>query len=128
MIPNCKQNVKENEIYYKSGDIVKLGSDELNTSGFITSSGTVLMFNIVFPKSLDKISNINISSLTLNVRVPTGGYLLGSSTDFVNYISQIKKVNSNTIKLVLTNSAGWGQTNNIPVSVSSQNYCIIELI
>lgn len=120
--------IEEDEIYYKSGDRIEyLNPNTFNVVGYLTTSGKEIHFNITTSKKLDKISKINITSMKMAIRKPTGGYIIAINTNFSSYIKSIEIVNSNTIHICLEKTDGFGETNNIPVSVSNSEGFKLEL-
>lgn len=85
-------------------------------SGFVTSGGNTAV--IYVHGGTTAWGNTNITNLVASLRTATGGYLGGAeNTNLTSYISQQTfHENQNMMEIRLTNSSGWGVTNNTPVN------------
>lgn len=62
------------------------------------------------------VSGITVSSLICSMRHVGGGYLGGSNADLTSYITLASLERAQgLIRIGLTNSVGWGITNNTPL-------------
>ena len=94
-----------NETYYGVG-------------GYITSGGNAAVLNI--PVGLIGFNNITINTLLCSLRVVSGTYLGGNTTniDLTQYIdtNSIEYIpTQQMLRLILRNSNGWNITNNTPL-------------
>lgn len=133
-------NDLEDLLFYKSGDVIELGSNIADTSftidGYISSSSTQLLFSIPVPKRLDKITTITARSVYVEARGHEG--YLNNTSGYIEYVGEsgytfyIDKSSENTIRLRIIKSTAWtksggGNTsNNVPVTLNG--YFKFELI
>lgn len=105
-----------NQFYYQPGDSYTF-SGSVACPGFITSSGTTLHFTVILPKSLENISTITCSGLTIAIRKPSGGYLPSNNWNaYANATSiSLYKVAGNVLDIRVAYS--YGETNNISYSI-----------
>lgn len=117
-----------NTLFFRSGDTFSLNAPNsqgsLITTGLVTNSGKNLHFTLNLPKYLNNISSISVTSLKLNPRVSSGGYLNASGyvtggTDFLtNFTVDVEIINNNTITITSKSSSAFTNvTNNTPVAV-----------
>ena len=124
-------NDLEDTLFYKSGDVIELGSTDSLTAfvidGYISNSSKDLYMSIPVPKRLDKITTITAVSINVEARGhdgylnATGGYVeyVGAS----GYTFYIDKSSENTIKFRIQKSTAWTKsggtaTNNVPISLA----------
>lgn len=82
--------------------------------GFITSTNTSLQLRV--PLSVDPaITSANVTECTIDLRIPSGGYVIGGNTDVTSYLDNSSYLHTQNLLIInLTKSNGWA-TNNIPV-------------
>ena len=113
--------VSLDDIYYKDGDTFTF-SYFANLSGYLTSAGKTIQFNVTTPKLLTGVSSITVDNLYAVLR-GVGGYVNGSSyIDYANttgYTVTTYKATDNMITIVIdaTNAYSSG-TNNTPISLA----------
>lgn len=91
----------------------------IGASGYLTTNATVLCFYLPI---LVAGTSVSITTLTASVRVGTGGFTTpgGSTAESLipaGVVTQSVTMSGNFMRVLLTKSAGWGATNNTPVSV-----------
>lgn len=64
------------ELYFKPGDIFKKTSkyNSIYIHAIITGSSKQISYTLYTPKLLTFVNSISVSSLRINIRVPSGGY------------------------------------------------------
>lgn len=83
--------------------------------GYVTTAGKEL--DLYIPFSYKDGGSISITSLKMSIRHSGGGYVGSSTDDVKNLITGTTLVpTQNLLRIVVTNSDGWGITNNTPVS------------
>lgn len=102
-------------LYYKSGDVIELGStnpaNEIVCSGYITTSSTNVFIHVITPKRLDNITAITVNNLTVEGRCQfgylnnTSGFNEYANTSGYTIIANVATSNSITIKI--TKSSVW---------------------
>lgn len=102
--------------YFEGGQIPQgtITSTSLRAIGHITSAGKDCVLSIpFFPKGL----NVTVSKIVGYIRTTDGTYLGGTAgMDLTSYIQYTSfAIYQQLLKIVLTNSNGWGVTNNTPV-------------
>ena len=103
--------------YYNPGDRY-ISSTNVSHEGFVSGGGKDIYVTLKPPKRLDKVSSVAVNTLKLNIR-GISGYIGTSGADFKSYVSSaIIPSSKDAIVIVLTNSSGWGATNNTPVVVA----------
>lgn len=111
----------QNDLYYKSGDIVYLNN--LVIPAHISDGCKCLTFSIPLRKKLDDISNFNITSLKANIRTCNTSYLTNNGawlaegqelvTNDLTVSWKIVSVNTNSLTVDFEYSTAWSRgTNN----------------
>jgi len=81
--------------------------------GWVTTDGTQLSF--FMPCVTTNGASFNsITSAKIQIRKPTGGYVISSGFDIAQYITS-KTINSQGFYITAIKSDGWGVTNNVPI-------------
>lgn len=107
-----------NEAYYFQHNETLGLTSEYTFAGMITTNSTEINFDIFTPKKLDYINSVQFNNMTLSIR-SIDGYVGGQSNyNFTNYATVSILPNKEGVHITLTNSNGWGVTNNTPVSVT----------
>lgn len=124
-------NDLEDLLFYKSGDVIELGSTDALTAfvidGYISNSSKDLYMSIPVPKRLDKITTITAVSINVEARGHDG--YLNATGGYVEYVGEsgysfyIDKSSENTIKFRIQKSTAWTKsggtaTNNVPISLA----------
>lgn len=114
---NWKQYMTEDDLYYKSGDTETIPF--WYGGGALSSGATGIYFTIPLQKRLKKV-NPKITGGTLNVRRPSGGYIIqgGSITDatITPYESE-----SNLLTIRLAYDTAFDETNNVPLGIDARD-------
>lgn len=110
----------DTNVFYKSGDTLSF-QGLMTFPGMITGGSQDIIFTVPTRKSLAYINTITINNLTLSIRTPAGGYVVGISTDFKPYATVLGKSDDAFI-IKLSNTSGWNITNNTPLSISVENF------
>lgn len=114
-------NSLHDEMFYKDGDTYEIQSDYTGFAGLITGGTTSMRFTIPLPKKLTNISSITVNTLTLNVRLSSGGYLVASNTNFLASaytVTTTVPADNLLVIIVQKSSAFTGATNNSPIVVT----------
>ena len=101
-------------VFYKAGDTF---SGTCYATGYVTSQNSTSLM-LVFPvqKLIPGGLNVSISSITLAIRLPTGGYLESSGYDATSLLQAAVPIGA-SIRVYFEKSGGWNvPNNNIPVS------------
>lgn len=123
-----------NAIQYQSGDdfsVLGGGNNRLILSGMLTNSAKEVWFTVPLPKSMGSLTP-TVSTLKLNIRIASGGYLLTNSyvTDGYDIMTDANlsiiatKSTDNMLTIEITNSTAWSATNNTPVIIAVENIVI----
>lgn len=110
-----RQNIgasTENDFCHYVGESFELFCEVF---GHTTNSGKNVEIAILFPKLLTKVEGATFTKMVCSIRTPSGGYIVGSSTDMLNNIYSVSK-RAGYIYVVLQNTNGWGVTNNINIA------------
>lgn len=114
----------DGEMFYKSGDIVELGSNmfpgTFTANGYISSRTSAVYVTLVTPKRLDNINSITIDSINVEARGISG--YLNSQNGYIEYVGAsgytlnawISSLNTITIKIIKS-SAFTNVNNNTPI-------------
>lgn len=108
----------ENELYYKSGDVLK-NSYGFSVSGYLTGAAKTIEFSIPIDKSLAKINTINFNKAKVNIRHVGGGYIY-NQIDLVeepDVILTIRPTMNKMLNIQLTSQTAYNATNNTPVNI-----------
>lgn len=110
-------------LFYKSGDSI---TETFYSSGWITTSTTVLFTEITVGKALDNISTITCTGGTFIVRTTSGGYLDNNASGIAYNASgitmNIEKKDAHNIAITLSKSSAFTNVvNNTPVAVAISN-------
>lgn len=103
-----------NDLLYKAGDTY---SGTCYATGFVTSANKTSLM-LVFPvdRMIPGGLHVAISSITLAIRLPTGGYLESSGYDATSLLQAAVPIGA-SIRVYFEKSGGWNvPNNNIPVS------------
>lgn len=112
-----------NELYYKVGDTIEFANynNNITLGGIVTGNSTNISFTLPLPKRLNKVSNVNISTMVLNIRKVAGGYL-PSSAGYEPLIDANTTISTrlfdNLLAVTITRNSAFDVTNNTPVGVS----------
>ena len=61
------------------------------------------------------ITTANVTECTIDLRIPSGGYVIGGNTNVTSYLDNSSYLHTQNLLIInLTKSNGWA-TNNIPV-------------
>ena len=117
-------NTSTTSYYQVSSSIYGSLSMTLYCYGWITGSGK----NLVIYAPLDfKGSTVNVTSLQVAMRKPTGSYVLSNNFDGLSYINRQSLIShQKLLMLELIKSDGWGETNNIPLTGAIILTCTIS--
>lgn len=125
---NQLQTNVENELYYKSGDVITI--NETILSGYISDSTSAVYFSIPAVKRLDNITSAtintgNVTARTTNQYLENNGYngFDPTGSDYTQIINIDKDINTIWVKLK-RNTPFDGMINNSPVSVALKNFNI----
>lgn len=116
----------EDDIYYKTGDIIELGDTAAPglyvANGYITSSTKKVNMTFIVPKRLDNISSITVNSLNVESRGISG--YLNSQSGYVEYVNKSGYTitawvsSSNSISVTIEKSSAYTNiSNNTLVSI-----------
>lgn len=102
---------------YQVGDAITTSS-YWDGFGFVTNSGTNLVIYLPVYKSLEFVSGLNITAMTIAFRSITGGYFGGNWYNVVTdpECSFTADVSNNVIMIQISKTSGWGATNNTPAT------------
>ena len=107
----------EDDIMSMKAGIADVGTytQTFAVNGFITSGGNIA---VLYAPLLLGLYGITATAITASVRHVDGGYLGGSeNVDLTSRLTQCVYLSEqNMLQIQLTNSSGWGVTNNTPVS------------
>ena len=114
---NLNANFKElkEALYYKDGDTFIIPG-VVHIAGGISGSAKSIIFSLVLPKSLEKISDITLNSYDITVRPVEGGYILNRVTSGLT--TQIVKRVDNIVTVQFNSETAFDTTNNTPCLVS----------
>ena len=117
--------------HYVPGD--KLTNVTCDAYGWFTGGNKNFVIVAAIPKSTVKVGGgglgITIDKLLLSLRLPTGGYILGSGYDATRYVEYHDGMTTHPsgLSIHLHNSSGWsGYTNNIPLTGSITISCTFK--
>ena len=88
--------------------------------GYVTTSGTVA--NLYWPMMFQQdVTTVEITKVTIAIRVAGGGYLVGNDADVTQYITNVStRFAQGIIQIDLTKSDGFGVVNNTPMIGSAK--------
>lgn len=127
---NLDYSMFDDEMYYKSGDIVSVKTGKLYV-GDITGGAKDLRFELTLDKKLTNITSVSFTSLNITIR-GVSGYVVGDSSgvQIVNnseYSIVRKEITSeNTILVDVQKTTAVSTTNNTPITVYI-NACTMTL-
>lgn len=113
----------KDELYYQPGEIFEANYAYF-CPGVLTGSKTSLTWTIMLPKLLDKITGYSVTACELDIRLPTGGYMISSKWDALANADSVVVVfaKNNAIRMNVTSSTLFqSYTNNIALDVSCQS-------
>ena len=114
---NIKKTLTQllNKNFYKKGEAVTT-SYYWDVFGFVTSGGTALNIYLPTHKSIEFVSELSVTAMTISLRNVAGTYIGGNwynvFTDSGCTVSA--DVSNNVITLMVVKTGGWGVTNNTP--------------
>lgn len=106
--------IVEKDIFYYTGDTYT-NAYHLYANGTVTSGAKDIIFPFTLPKRLDKISSIVVESYNISCRTVAGTYAFDGVSSGLNI--RCDKCDNQNIRFIITNSDGWGITNNTPVAM-----------
>lgn len=108
--------VNNDDYYYKSGDTTTIGG---SYGGYVTTSGTEVIFTITLPKSLANITSVDCTALVTSFRKSNGGYAPSASWNAKANAQSISIARVSDFSLqFLVKYGSYGFTNNTPVGVA----------
>lgn len=110
---NWQRVMVENDLYYKAGDSATI---YWKSGGFLTSAATEIQFSIPLPKRIPSGVTPTITSGKINVRLPSGGYLLNNVDITLDNNITLKRY-GNILDVILRHSSAYQTTNNIPLAI-----------
>lgn len=118
------QNSLNNALYYKAGDTIDWSNldNNITVSGVLTGGQKTITFTIPLPKRLDNVFSANLSSLILNIRKPSGGYLpsVAGYTPLTDTTATVtcSFANGNLLVISIIRTDTFSEINNVPLSIS----------
>lgn len=101
--------------------------ERYTVSGYITSLSSDLVFTLPLGKSLERINEVEVNDLYLNVRLPDGTALFGSiiqgGYDVLSdaNLTVTEEMGENFITFTVTSSTPWSVTDEMPVTVTIES-------
>ena len=111
--------VVEDDIFYKSGDVIELGQAGNNmyvVNGHITNSTKSIRLTIITPKRLDKVSTITCNNCNVEARTQKG--YLNSASGYRDYKTQsgytinCYKSSNNAITMFIEKTSAYTNVDN----------------
>lgn len=101
--------------YYRKGEAVTT-SYYWDVFGFVTSGETALNIYLPTHKSIEFVSGLSVTAMTISLRNIAGTYIGGNWYNvFADSECTVSTdVSNNVITLMVTKTGGWGVTNNTP--------------
>lgn len=102
-------------LFYSPGDKFAKAANGYTVGGIITGGSQQIKFTLYTPKSLEKISTLNVTKLNLIIRLSQGGYIAQAWTatgyDYLNSSNtdsiSIEKYNNHYIDITIQGKAAW---------------------
>lgn len=113
-----KKIICEDDIYYKSGDVVTLS--RIYPNGAISGGAKVLGFTLTLPKRIKSGLTPTIQSGTISVRHAAGGYLLQGANIKENTTFNYAFLD-NLLTIQISYETAFNTTNNTPISLDLLN-------
>lgn len=126
-VVNANYDAMMDELYYKNGDTIELGSDNVPglyiATGYISAGTQSVFVTLVTPKRLDNITSITIDSINVEARGISG--YLNSQAGYVEYVGKsgytitawVSSLNTISIR-INKSSAFTNVNNNTPITLA----------